>query len=281
MNDIKIYTPDSKIRRPLILIKSMFKDLVSSRELTWRLFLRDINAQYRQSILGLLWLLLNPILTTLMFVFLNNQKILNVEDTGIPYPLYVLLGTTLWQLFTETVYVPTRAIRNGKAMLLQVKFPSEALYLSALGKSLFDFVIKLIPLAVLLIYYEINISWTAFFFPISALGIATLGMTIGFMLVPLSVLYDDIERSLVFILQFWFFITPVVYTPPQNDIYVLIDKFNPISPLITGAKELIISNGISDPTRYFTILSVSIIFLFVGWILYRLAIPILAERLNA
>ena len=102
------YTPESLLRHPIKLARSMAHDLWASRELAWRLFVRNISAQYRQSLLGYLWAFLPPIFTTLIFVFLNSQKILNIGETGIPYPAYVMMGTLLWQGFVDALNSPIK-----------------------------------------------------------------------------------------------------------------------------------------------------------------------------
>jgi len=94
-----VYTPDSQLRKPGHLFKSMWLDINSSRELAWRLIVRDISAQYRQSIFGVLWAFIPPIVTALVFVVLNSQNVINIGETNIPYPAFVVFGTVLWQVF--------------------------------------------------------------------------------------------------------------------------------------------------------------------------------------
>src|SRR5690606_1961338 len=81
---VTFYSPESGLRRPLELIRSMFADLRNSRELAWRLFVRNFSAMYRQSILGCVWALILPLLMPLVWVFLNGQRIINVVDPGVP-----------------------------------------------------------------------------------------------------------------------------------------------------------------------------------------------------
>ena len=88
----------------------MVADLRASRELAWRLLVRNISAQYRQTLLGYVWAFLPPIVTTLVWVFLNAQKIFDVGETGVPYPVYVLTGTILWQVFVDAMNSPLRQV---------------------------------------------------------------------------------------------------------------------------------------------------------------------------
>jgi lipopolysaccharide transport system permease protein len=94
----------------------MWQDLKSSRELAWRLFVRDITAQYRQSIFGIFWAFVPPLITSLVFILLQSNNILNIGETDIPYPVYVLVGTILWQLFSESLNAPLKN-SSGKDLL--------------------------------------------------------------------------------------------------------------------------------------------------------------------
>src|SRR5690349_9244965 len=101
-----VYTPESPLRHPGRLARRMARDLMDSRELAWRLFIRDIAAQYRQSILGYLWVFIPPLVASLPFVYLNAQGIVRVEATPIPYGAYAIVGTIIWQVFVDAVNAP-------------------------------------------------------------------------------------------------------------------------------------------------------------------------------
>ena len=98
-----VYTSDSELRRPLRLLRSMFSDLVASRELAWRLFVRNVSARYRQTLLGYVWIVVPPLAATAAFAFLQAQGVLTAQPTDVPYPFYVLVGTGLWQVFADAI----------------------------------------------------------------------------------------------------------------------------------------------------------------------------------
>lgn len=150
-----VYTPESQVRHPRRLLAEMWYDLCSSRELAWRLVVRDISALYRQSLLGLLWAFLPPIVTALIFIILHQQEVFTVRETSIPYPAFVLVGTVLWQVFVDSINAPLRSVIAAKPMLAKIKFPYEALILSAMGQVLFNLGIKLVILAVVFIVFSI------------------------------------------------------------------------------------------------------------------------------
>ena len=105
-----IYTPDSLLRHPLRLFKQMWFDLLSSRELAWRLLVRDISAQYRQSFLGVIWAFIPPIVMAAGFTLASQAKVINIGETDLPYAAYVMFSTALWQTFVEAINGPVKAV---------------------------------------------------------------------------------------------------------------------------------------------------------------------------
>jgi lipopolysaccharide transport system permease protein len=103
---VTIYTPDSLLTNPLKLVREMFRDLVSSRELAWRLTVRDLSAQYRQTFLGFLWAIILPLANTLVWIFLSRSGVVNVSETALPYPVYVFTGTMLWAILMDALNAP-------------------------------------------------------------------------------------------------------------------------------------------------------------------------------
>jgi lipopolysaccharide transport system permease protein len=278
-----IYTPESALRHPRQLFDTMLHDLFASRELAWRLLIRNLSAQYRQSVLGYLWALVPPIVTTLTFVFLNSQKIINLSSEGnsIPYPVYVMVGTLLWQGFVDALNSPIKLLAQSKSMLAKVNFPREALILAGLGEVIFNFAIRLALLIVVFLWFGVSLPSTAWLAPFGVLSVLTLGLMIGLLLSPLGMLYQDVERSIAVFVSLWFFLTPVVYTPPTRWPASLLATLNPISPLLVTTRAML-TTGLLTQTRGFLIISGATLgLLLFGWLLYRLAMPHLIERMSA
>lgn len=278
---VVVYTVSSEIRTPVRLLLSMWRDLKSSRELAWRLFVRDISARYRQSILGIFWAFLTPIITGLVFIILQSKKVINLGETDIPYPLYVLIGTTLWQVFKESLDAPMKATLKAKSMLTKINFPREALIVSAFYDVLFNLLIKSIVLVGIFIFFKVQITWGVLFVPLAILMLILLGMTIGLLLTPISMLYTDIASGLAVITQLLFFLTPVVYPPPQSFPYSLIVTWNPVSPILIGARDLATKGVLTNIEPFFIVSFLTVIALFIAWTIYHLALPIIIERMSA
>jgi len=276
-----VYTPASQMRTPGLLIRSMFKDLVRSRELAWRLFIRDVSAQYRQSILGIFWAFLPPVLSGLVFIILQSKKVVNFGATDIPYPVFVLVGTTLWQVFSESINAPLKSVAMAKHMLAKINFPREALFVSAFYQTVFNFLIKSVIIIGVLLIFKVQITAGLLLAPVAILMLILFGMSLGLFLTPIGTLYTDIQQGLMVFLQFWFFVTPVVYPPPQTFPYSLIATLNPVSHLLSGARDLITKGHISNIEPFLFISGLTLVAVFVSWLIYRVALPILIERMSS
>lgn len=278
---VVMYTPDSQMRSPLHLLRLMCRDLASSRELAWRLFVRDISAQYRQSILGVFWSFIPPILVGLVFIVLQSRKIVDFGETDIPYPVFVLVGTTLWQVFAESLNAPLQSVRKAKLMLAKIKFPYEALILGAFYTILFNFLIKSIVLIGILLFFKVKITLGLLLVPMAIFMLILLGITIGLFLTPLGMLYTDIASGLPVVVQLWFFLSPVVYPPPQSYPFSLMTTLNPVSPILVGARDLVTKGFITNFYPFLIVSGLTIIALSITWILYRISLPIIIERMSA
>ncbi|MBN1874062.1 MAG: ABC transporter permease [Anaerolineae bacterium] len=278
-----VYSPESALRRPRQLLNAMVYDLLASRELAWRLFVRNISAQYRQSVLGYFWAFLPPIVTTLTFVFLNAQKIINTssDSIGLPYPVYVMLGTLLWEGFLDALNSPLKLIISSRSMLAKINFPREALILAGLGEVIFNFAIRLILLIGVFIWFNIPVPSTALLAPLGILSLMALGVMFGILLSPLGVLYQDVQRGITLVTSMWFFLTPVVYEPPSAWPASLLVEFNPVSPLLVTTREMLTTGSFTQLKSFWIVSSIVIVLLLIGWVLYRVAMPHLVERIGA
>jgi len=276
-----VYTPDSQMRNLGTLFHSMWRDLNDSKELAWRLFVRDISSQYRQSLLGVLWAFIPPLVTSAVFIILQMRNIVNFGDTDIPYPVYVIVSTILWQLFTESLNAPLKSVMAAKPLLVKIRFPREALVLSAFFTTLFGLGIKIILLSIILVIFRLTPTWGWLFSLLPIFLLILLGIALGLLLTPLGMLYSDVGNSLPIATQLLFFLTPVVYPPPESFPFSMITYINPVSPLLIAARDLL-TKGVMDNFVPFVIIScMTVVTLFIAWVIYRVALPIIIERLSA
>ena len=278
---VTVYTPESSMSNPFRMARAMFADLWAGRELAWRLAVRDISAQYRRSFLGILWALILPLANTLVWLFLNGSGIVKLQETPIPYPVYVFSGTMLWAIFMASISSPMQQTAANSGMLAKLNFPKEALVLSGIYKNLFDSIIKVALMLCILPVFHVHPGWRLALFPLGVASLILAGTAIGLMLTPIGMLYSDIGRALPLVLQFFMYVTPVVFAIPQTGWLAKVFLMNPLTPLILNARDWL-SGQPPEMLGYFALVNaVALVLLFFAWIGYRLCMPILVERLSA
>lgn len=259
----------------------MWRDLFASRELAWRLMVRDISANYRQSVFGLAWAFLPPIVLAAGFTMAGNAKVINIAATPLPYAAYVMFSMILWQTFVDSLNGPVVAVMNSRQMLARVNFPREAIVLAKLGEILFNFGIKLVLIVAIFVWYQMPVTSAAFLAPLALLSLIFLGTFFGLLLAPLGVLYHDVSQGLTVVTGLWLFLTPIVYPVPQSGTFATIVKLNPVTPLLVTTRELATTGVVSDPNRFLIVTAATVIGLFVTWIVFRLAMPFAIERVGS
>ena len=208
---LRVHSPEPLLGHPVTLIKNIGKDLMAGRELAWRLFIRDLSAQYRQTYLGYVWAFLPPLVTSLTFIFLNSQGILKVDTGEIPYPAFAMMGILLWQVFVDAITCPPSALTTAKPMLTKINFPREAILMGGLYMVVFNFLIRLLLVAAVMLWWGITPSLTVLFFPVAMAALLITGFCIGLAITPIAGLYGDVTRAIPVVAGVWMLFTPVVY----------------------------------------------------------------------
>ncbi len=276
-----IYTPQSELRDPKRMFRQMWRDLLAARSLAWRLMIRDISAQYRQSFLGIAWAFIPPIAMAVGFTLAGNARAISIGETDIPYPAYVMFSTALWQTFVESLQGPVQAATDAKPMLARVKFPREALILAKLGEVGFNFGIKMILISALFLFFKVPISWTVVLAPVALIHLILLGTFLGVLLAPLGLLYKDVSKGLTMLTGLWLFITPVVYPIPQEGTFATIVKLNPVTPLLVTIRELATTGILTQQIGFWIASLFTLVGLMVTWVGFRIALPFAIERVSS
>lgn len=277
---VTIYTPESPLRHPGAFLSAMFRDLVASRELAWRLFVRDTSAQYRQSVLGYVWAFLPPLVASLPFVFLNSQGVVSMGETNIPYAAFAMVGTIIWQVFVDALNSPLKTVTAAKSMLARINFPREAILLSGLGQVLLNFLIRLVLLAGVFLWFKITPPATVFLFPVGIFALILVGFMIGTLLTPAGILYTDVQQTLPIITTFLMFLTPVLYAPPTAGLAAIVARWNPLTPLVVATRDWLTTGSTLHGAAFILVTFASVVLLFAGWVIYRLALPHIIARIG-
>jgi homopolymeric O-antigen transport system permease protein len=275
-----VYTPASPLRQPAVLARQMVRDLVNSRELAWRLFVRDISARYRQSILGYLWVFIPPLFASLPFIYLNSQGVVKIGDTPIPYGAFAITGTVIWQVFVDALNAPLGTVRAARPMLTRINLPREAVLLSALAQVGLGFLVRLVLLIGVFVWFRIVPPATAVLFPLGILSLVLFGFLIGLLLTPLGLLYTDVSQALPVATTFLMLLTPVLYPIPQSGLAAAIAYYNPLTPLVTSTRDWLTTGATLHLVAFVVITTISVGLLLLAWVVFRVAMPHLIARIG-
>lgn len=273
-----VYTPDCIQRQGWRIWGAMVKGVLSSRGLIWRLILRDISVRYRQSVLGYVWAILPPIVAVAIFAFLAGSRVLPIGETSIPYVAYALWGLSVWQLFSGCLTACTNSLTNAGSLVTKINFPKEALVIAAIGQPLFDFLVRLFPVAFVFAWYDVTLPWQVIFMPLFLTPVVLLALGAGFVLSIANLALRDIGNAVGMALTFGLLLAPILYPPPTSWPFFLVNVINPLSPLLIATQDLIAFGHLTNPDTFSLSCLFSLLVFLVGWRLFHLTMPRIAER---
>ena len=251
------------------------KELWSYKELFYFFAWRDIKVKYKQTALGFLWAVLQPLITMVVFTFFFG-RLLQIPSSTLPYPVFVLSGLLLWNIFSSGVTNAGNSMVNNSNIIKKIYFPRLIIPLSAILVSVFDFLMTLLIFFGVLLYFKINsnlnIAWINFLLvlPISVILSCIASFGIGTLLAALNIKYRDFRYMVPFMIQTLLFITPVIYpiSIVQSPLLKVILAMNPMYAAIEILRGSM--TGIF-PDTYLLMLSIfsSVVFLLIGVFIFR------------
>lgn len=241
--------------------------------------MRTIGAKFRKSYLGYFWMVAPALFVTGGVTLASHAGILNPGTTVLPYPLFVLLGTLLWQVFAEAVDIGRQSFEGARSYITRVHFPREAIILAQFYESLITTCVRLALLFLLLVTiqgFDFRALWLV---TVCFGGALLLGMGIGTVLMPFTLLFADLQNTIKLLLSYGLFITPAMYLPQGDGIFSLIVRLNPVSTLMYGAREAAAGLPLTQPTAMILVLGAAVMLTVVGFMLVRMIAPIVIERM--
>lgn len=277
---VRVLEPHSGLDAFRDAFRSLWTSFGQARQLAWRFFLRDTRADHRQSLLGYIWLVVPALANTVVWVFLNDQKIIQVNSGAVPYPLFVLTGTVIWTAFNASLMVMLSVIGDARGVLAKVSFPHEALLYAAFLKSLLNALVTSLVLIPALILFATAWQPAMLLFPVALIASLLLGCALGLIALPIAALYADVSRAVQVILRFGFFLTPVIFALPPAGVARRLMLLNPVTPVITSGRAWLTGSGEAMPGAFLAVVAGCVIVLALGLLVYKVALPHLIERLG-
>ena len=262
-------------------LKAIGKEFPVAHALGFRFAERNIRARYRQSLLGIFWALIPPLATAGIWIFLNQKNIVSLQHTGSSYALFVITGTMLWSVFSNAVTMPIQSIQANAPILVKVNFPREALMITAFYEIVFTSLVSLVIIIAEIIFFQIPVTgYTLLFIP-AVFVLILLGMCFGLLLLPFAILYKDIQFALPAFLQIAMYATPVVYATTEWSGVFKLFALNPVSPVLVSARDWLLGLQSSAGLLTFGCIGLAtIVILVAGFVLQRIAMEILIERMG-
>ena len=258
----------------------MAKNIVNSRELIWQLFKRDFFASYKKSFIGITWIFIAPIAGIISWVFLQKTGMLRPGEVGIPYPVYVLIGTSIWGLFMGFYNSANATLSAGQALVMQVNYPHEALLFKQTAQHLANFIITFVMNIAVLFAFKVMPSWGIILFPLVALPLFFLGAAVGLVTSMISIVAVDISRIINMAMGLMMYMTPVIYSDKVDSQFAqIVIKWNPLTYLVCSTRDIIIYGRLYDPFGYFICAVLSFLLFMISWRLFFVSEDRIIERM--
>jgi lipopolysaccharide transport system permease protein len=188
-----------------------FAELWRYRELVFFYAIRDLKVRYKQTLLGVLWVILQPVLTMVVFTIFFG-KLARLPSDGLPYPIFTYSALLPWQLFAYALTQSSTRVVEDAQIITNVYFPRLIIPIASIIAGLVDFTIAFGALLVMMLYYGITPGWAMMTLPLFTLLALMTALAAGLWLSALNVKYRDVRYTIPFLAQFWLFVTPVAYS---------------------------------------------------------------------
>jgi lipopolysaccharide transport system permease protein len=230
------------------------RELWEYRELLYFFVWRDIKVRYKQTVLGGIWVILQPLMPMILFSIIFGVLV-KVPSDNIPYPIFTYAALLPWQLFSYSFYTSSQSLVNNQGLVTKVYFPRLLVPLSVILGALLDFLIPLPLLIGMMYFYGIKLSWAALTVPLFLLLTLLISLAMGLWASALNVQYRDVHHVINFLTQFLMFATPIFYSAsivPEK--WRLLYGLNPMVGVVQGFRWALLGQGQTlDPTVFLSI----------------------------
>jgi lipopolysaccharide transport system permease protein len=247
------------------------KELWEYRELFYFFTWRDVKVKYKQTILGFLWAIIQPLFMTLIFTFFLGDTISEKTRIPIPYPVFALSGMVLWSVFSGGMSNAANSMVTNANIIKKIYFPRLIIPISAILVALVDFVVAFGVFVITLFIYKIEVDYSALILlPLSIIITSLSAMGVGTLLAALNIKYRDVRYVIPFLVQGLLFLTPVLFpiNISSNKTVHFILMLNPMSGALELFRGIFKAYTIDSSTVYLSLAS-SVVLFIIGIIYFR------------
>ena len=272
--------PTAPAEAPVLIIQPargwislQLRDLWHYRELLYFLVWRDIKVRYKQTALGVAWIILQPTLSMVVFSLLFGV-LLKVPSGDAPYPIFAYAALLPWNYFAGALNRASTSVVNSAHLITKVYFPRLVIPLAGVLSGLVDFAIAFLVLVGLLIYYQVTPTWAAVLLPGFLLLAMLTALGFGLWLAALNVRYRDINYLIPFLVQVWMYATPVIYgTTLIPERFRFLISLNPMAGVTEGFRWALLGARLGDarpPDMLFVVsIALTLVVLLSGLVFFR------------
>jgi lipopolysaccharide transport system permease protein len=250
-------------------IGQTLSDLWQHRELLYFLVWKDIKVKYKQTALGVAWAILQPLLGMALFTVLFG-RLAQLPSDGLPYPLFYYASLLSWTYFSTALTMAANSVVSNTSLITKIYFPRILLPAAAVMGSLLDLAIASIILIGLLAFYQVPLSFNLALLPFVLVLLVLFTLGVGQFLAALCVHYRDVKHALSFLVQLWFFASPIVYPismVPEN--YRWLAMLNPIAGIVETSRALIAGRAIPWEALSISCAVMVVVFVVGAWYFQR------------
>ena len=243
------------IRPKRLFHLSDLREIWNYRELLYFFSWRDLKVRYKQTVIGVLWSVLQPFITMIVFSFFFGQLV-KVPSDGVPYPIFVYTGLLFWQFFSDSLGETSNSMVTNRAIVAKVYFPRLLLPISSVITKFVDLAISAVILVGLMVYYGFTPHLDGLLIlPLLLLLTFLASIGLGLLLAAVNVKYRDVRYALPFVIQILLFVTPVIYPASIAGKYSTILALNPMMGVIQSARAALLG---TTPINWMLILTSAI-----------------------
>ncbi len=239
------------------------------RDLLWFLMLRDVQVRYKQTVLGAAWAVIQPLAMMAVASVFFGRLLGVAAKVPVPYPIFFFSGMIAWTFFSGAVAAASMSLVNNAAMLRKIYFPRLIVPVASIGVPAIDLIVSALVLVAMMIWYDVPVTWQLMLLPALSATMIAAALGVGLLLAALNVAYRDFRYVVPFMLQLWFFVTPVIFpvtiVPVQ---WQWLLQLNPMGGTIEAFRAAILGASINYAAWALSMFA-SCILLFLGLIYFH------------
>ncbi len=249
------------------------------RSIALALSKRSVSLRYKQTVIGILWVVLQPLASTAIFTFVFNN-LAKVETEQTPYPVFVFCGLLMWQFFSRVLAEGTSSFISNANFITKVYFPRLIIPMIGIGAALIDFCVAFVIFLIVMVIYGVMPPWTVVFLPLIMIAATLFGYSMTLIVAPTNAIYRDLTHVMPFVIQLLMYASPVVYPATLvPDAWRWLYDLNPVAVLATSIRWSLLGEPAPSLLSLAVFCLITAGTLIMGWRVFRRLEATIVDRI--